>query len=169
MIDNPFDKLADEVIRLQPPQFDGQFVQADSWLMYKINEYPDGNTSIYKNSLPQFRDFQNLYFDKIKALTGSDHINRFSLVKTNPNTVMAPFSKNTGFVILESEGLWGVKWKEETKLAERLLYLKPYSVQFLRDFGQEFSFPVTKAGLLYTGTNTSLYSYGHSLFFMFEL
>ena len=169
MTDRIFNDLADEVIRLQPPQFDGQFVQADSWLMYKISEYPDGNTSIYKNSLPKFRDFQNIYFDRIKALTGSDHISRFSLVRTTPNTVMPPFRKGTGFIILESDNMWGVKWKPETKLAERVLYLKPYSVKFLRDFGQEFSFPVTKAGLLFTGTHTSLYSYGHNLFFMFEL
>ena len=168
MLDN-FKELADEVIRLQPPQFDGQFVQADSWLMYKMSEYEDGTVSLYRNSFPKFRDYQDLYFDQIKTLTGTTHVNRLSLVRTNPNTVMPPFSKNTGFMMLETDGLWGVKWLDETKLAQRLLYLKPYSVRFLRDFGQEFSFPVTKPGLLYTGTNTSLYSYGHALFFMFEL
>lgn len=169
MIDKCFYELADEVIRLQPPQFDGQFIQADSWQMYRMSVHPDGLTSIYKNSFPKFRDFQNTYFDKIKALTGAQHVNRFTLVRTNPNTVMPPFRKGTGFLILESEDLWGVKWKPETKLAQRVQYIKPYSVQFLRDFGQEVSFRAKTGDEIFTGTNTSLYSYGHALFFTFEL
>ena len=55
-----FQELADNTLGLQPPQYDGRWIQADVWQMYSLGDRP------YRNSLPAFKQNQEALFDIIK-------------------------------------------------------------------------------------------------------
>ena len=157
-----FQELADNTLGLQPPQYDGRWIQADVWQMYSLGDSP------YRNSLPAFKQNQEALFDIIKEQTGASLVHSLFLVKANPNTVMIPLPKGSGMIRISGEKLWGIKWKPDISTSQKNALMKPYSPKYIRDFGEDLMFPI-KSDWIFTGTDTTFITYDDALFFIFRV
>ena len=153
--------LAKETLQYSPPQIDNRFINADSWLFYRLGKYA--------SQVPKFQEIREDIFDEIKAFTGHSIVSELVLVRGNKHSVFLPLRPNMGAVFLDSKNMYGVKFADSIPYDRQVTMLKPYTpklVNWLNDWDNSFGFQIDKPNL-YTGKYTSLITYDDCLFFVF--